>query len=84
MRVISQQDNISYPFEKLVVWVEGKTVFCEVIGNTRNNREVLGMYNTCERAKEVFNELDKHYTHFPYMDDGETFYELNSFRMPGE
>ena len=84
MRVITQKNNISYPFDKLVVWVEEKTVFCEVIGDMRNNGEVLGTYDTHERAEEVFNELDRHYTNIPYMDDGETFYELNSFRMPGE
>lgn len=84
MRVISQKENISYPFDKLVVWVNEKKVLCEVIGNTRNNRELLGEYDTHGRAVEVFEELDKHYTNFPYMDDGATLYELNSFRMPGE
>lgn len=84
MRIISQKSNISYPFDKLVVWVEEKTVFCEVIGSTKNIREILGIYNTHERAVEVFDELDKHYTNLPYMEDGTTLYELNSFRMPGE
>ena len=37
-----------------------------------------------ERAKEVFKELDKHYSNLPYMEDGATFYNLNSFVMPEE
>lgn len=55
-----------------------------MIGNTKNYREILGTYDTHERAVEVFNELDKHYTNLPYMDDGVTLYELNYFRMTGE
>jgi hypothetical protein len=47
----------------------------------KNYREILGTYDTHERAVEVFNEIDKHYTNLPYMDDGVTLYELNSFRM---
>lgn len=84
MRVITQKNNISYPFDKLVVWVEAKTVFCEVVGNTRNIKEILGRYNTHERAVEVFNELDEHYTNLTYMEDGATLYNLNSYIMPEE
>lgn len=81
MRIINQKANISYPFDKLVVYVDEKNVLCEVIGNTKNYREILGTYDTHERAAEVFNEIDKHSTNLPYMDDGTTLYELNSFRM---
>lgn len=84
MRIICQNHSISYPFDKLVVWVDEKNVLCEVIGNQRNTREVLGTYESHERAKEVFDELDKHYSNFPYMEDGSTFYNLNSFVMPEE
>lgn len=35
MRIISQKANISYPFDKLVVYVDEKNVLCEVIGNTK-------------------------------------------------
>lgn len=82
MRVINQKHNISYPFDKLVVWVDEKNVLCEVVGNQRNIREVLGTYESHERAKEVFNELDRHYSNLPYMEDGTTLYNLTSFAMP--
>ncbi len=82
MRVISQKHNISYPFDKLVVWVDKNNVLCEVIGNQRNTREFLGTYKSHERAKEVFNELDKYYSDLPYREN--TFHNLSSFVMPEE
>lgn len=84
MRIISQNHSTSYPFDKLIVCVGGKNVICEVIGKQRELREILGTYETHERAKEVFNELDRHYSNLPYMEDGETLYNLNSFVMPEE
>lgn len=84
MRVISQNHNISYPFDKLVVWVDRNHVLCEMIGSQRNTREFLGTYKSHERAKEVFNELDHHYSNLPYMEEVATLYNLSSFVMPEE
>lgn len=84
MRIISQKRNISYPFDKLVVWVDKNHILCRVIGNPINTRGFLGTYKSHERAKEVFNELDHHYSNLPYMEDGATLYNLNSFVMPEE
>lgn len=84
MRIINQNHDISYPFDKLVVWVDGNNILCEVIGIQRCIRDFLGTYESHERAKEVFNQLDKHYSNLPYMEDGATLYNLNSFVMPEE
>ena len=84
MRIISQNHSISYPFDKLVVWVDEKNVLCEVVGNQRNTREVLGTYESHERAKEVFHAIHSHYENVHLLKDLKAVYRQRSFEMPEE
>ena len=83
MRIISQNFS-SFPFEQIIVEVGMITPSCAVCVQRRKKRYCLGRYKDCERAKEVFEKLDRHYSVLPYMEDGNTLYNLNSFVMPEE
>lgn len=82
MRIISQ-NLVSFPFERTIVEVDDNFIMCRLCV-VPEKRYCLGTYKDCERAKEVFKELDKHYSNLPYMEDGATLYNLNSFVMPEE
>lgn len=82
MRIISQNFS-SFPFEQIIVEVDDNSIMCRLCA-VPEKRYCLGRYKDCERAKEVFEKLDRHYSVLPYMEDGNTLYNLNSFVMPEE
>lgn len=82
MRIISQ-NFASFPFEQIIVEVDDNSIMCRLCA-VPEQRYCLGRYKDCKRAEEVFLELDKYYSNLPYMEDGETLYNLNSFVMPEE
>lgn len=80
MRIISQNFS-SFPFEQIIVEVDDNSIMCRLCA-VPGKRYCLGAYKDCERAKEVFKELDKYYSDLPYREN--TFHNLSSFVMPEE
>ena len=61
MRLINQSRTRSINFDNCEVYIDGECI-CT---NSRGVRDVLGRYETPERAKEVFEEM--HHALIPFM-----------------
>lgn len=61
MRLINQSGTRSINFDNCEVYIDGECI-CT---NSRGVRDVLGRYETPERAKEVFKEM--HHALTPFM-----------------
>ena len=61
MRLINQSGTRSVNFDNCEVYIDGECI-CT---NSRGVRDVLGRYETPERAKEVFKEM--HHASMPVM-----------------
>lgn len=61
MRIINQAGTRSINFDNCEVYIDGECI-CT---NERGVRDVLGRYETPERAKEVFEEM--HHALMPFM-----------------
>ena len=61
MRLINQSRTRSIHFDNCEVYIDGECI-CT---NSRGVRDVLGRYETPERAKEVFEEM--HHALMPFM-----------------
>lgn len=61
MRIINQAGTRSINFDNCEVYIDGECI-CT---NERGVRDVLGRYETHERAKEVFEEM--HHALMPFM-----------------
>lgn len=81
MRIISQ-NGYDFPYEQVVVIVDGKDVICRPISDMGGRYYLLGHYDTEERAQEVFSNINTSYYNIPLMEDGNTFYNQTSFVMP--
>lgn len=81
MRIISQTKR-DYPYEHIVVGVEENRVVCRPVIDLYGRDHTLGIYDSHERAKEVFESIHHHYKITPSMEDGETLYLGNVFVMP--
>lgn len=83
MRIISQ-NLMDFPYEQIVVAVDDNRVICWPVSNMGGRYYLLGKYNVCDRAREVFNSIFDYYKGTPQMEDGETLYLDNTFVMPEE
>lgn len=57
MRVVSQKLDYSVDFDRTTFWTQG-TYICAMIAD---QRVVFGVYESDERAKEVFQDIHKAY-----------------------
>lgn len=55
MRVISQSGMFDFPYEQIVVCMDGKNVIARFIGIEKSN--LLGSYSTEEKAEKAINML---------------------------
>ena len=83
MRII-RQNKMDFPYEQIVVAVDDNKVICKPVSNMDGRYYLLGKYNGCDRAGEVFNSIFDYYIGAPQMEDGETLYLNNAFVMPEE
>lgn len=83
MRIISQT-GMDFPYEHIVVFINDNKVACKPVNEMSGKYCTLGIYDSCERAMEVFNSIFDYYKGTPSMEDGETLYLGNVFVMPEE
>lgn len=60
MRIISQ-NGMDFPYEHIVVIVDGCNVICRPISDMAGRYYHLGTYTSEERAEEVFRDINRHY-----------------------
>lgn len=60
MRIISQ-NGMDFPYEHIVVILDGKNVICRPISNMGGRYYPIGKYASEERAEEVFQDINRHY-----------------------
>lgn len=70
MRIISQ-NGCDFPYEHIVVIIDGNYVKCKPVSDVSVKSCSLGLYNTEERAQEVFKEL---HDYISYEDEPKMFY----------
>lgn len=70
MRIISQ-NGYDFPYEQIVVMIDGDSVKCKPVSDFVSRHDLLGMYGTEERAQEVFKEL---HDYISYEDESKMFY----------
>lgn len=63
MRIISQS-GMDFPYEQIIVFIDDNCVKCIPVSDMSSKSYLLGQYETEERAKEVFNEINDNYAHF--------------------
>lgn len=81
MRIISQ-NGMDFPYEQIVVFIDENKVACLPVSNMGGRYYLLGEYESCERAAEVFNKINFHYHTEPLMEDGGALYNQTTFIMP--
>ncbi len=81
MRIISQYLT-SFPIEQIFIAVDDNRLWAKLVGS--NETFCLGEYETCERAKEVFFEINSHYENSPLLKDPGADYRQRTFIMPEE
>ncbi len=60
MRIISQT-GCDFPYDQIVVMVDGESVKCKPASDFMGRHDLLGVYDTEDRAREVFNEIHDNY-----------------------
>lgn len=83
MRIISQ-NGMDFPYEHIVVILDGRNVICRPVSNMAGRYYPLGAYKTEERAQDVFRSIHRDYEKLPRMEDGINFYNTHCFVMPEE
>lgn len=59
MRVISQSGMFDFPYEQIVVCMDGNNVIARFVGIEKSN--LLGSYSTEEKARKAMNILHEEY-----------------------
>lgn len=83
MRIISQ-NGMDFPYEHIVVILDGRNVICRPVSNMAGRYYPLGAYKTEERAQDVFSSINKSYCNFILMDGDVHMYDQTVFIMPEE
>lgn len=83
MRIISQ-NGMDFPYEHIVVILDGGNVICRPVSNMAGRYYPLGAYKTEERAQDVFSSINKSYCNVPLMDGDGCLYNQSTFVMPEE
>lgn len=60
MRIISQL-GMDFPYKQIIVFVDDNCVKCKPVSDFVSRHDLLGVYSTEERAREVFNEIHDNY-----------------------
>lgn len=83
MRIISQ-NGMDFPYEHIVVILDGCAVICRPVSDMGGRYYPLGAYKTEERARDVFSSINKNYYNVPLMDGDGCLYNQTTFIMPEE
>lgn len=58
MRIVSQQRNYSFDFDRTIFWTQNDSIFARM----RGDRDIrIGQYATEKRAEEVFEDMHRAY-----------------------
>ena len=68
MRVVSQNKNYSFDFDRTVFWTQYNVIYAKI----GNESIAIGQYKSEERAAEVFNDI--HNLYCPYKIDFKKIY----------
>ena len=69
MRVVSQNKNYSFDFDRTVFWTQYNVIYAKI----GNESIAIGQYESEERATEVFEDIHKAYSDMPLI-----FQNINS------
>lgn len=61
MRIISQRRDVSIEFDKAIIKIECETIIRAFLHSDMDKMVLLGVYDTPERAQEVFNDIHNAY-----------------------
>lgn len=56
MRIVSQ-NGYDFPYDQIVIMIDGDCVKCKPVSDFVSRHDLLGTYDTEERAQEVLKEL---------------------------
>lgn len=77
MRIISQDGEADYPYEKSLVYVDGGEII--VVFNDEEN--VIATYDTEEKAKKVMESLRMDYTKFHVRESEKVYFAFDFPKM---
>lgn len=82
MRIVSQRRDASVEFDKAIIKIEHETIIRAVSYNDMSKLVLLGVYDTPERAREVFEDMHKAYAPVYSISDKLTEEEVVAMIMP--
>lgn len=78
MRIVSQNRDLSFDFDRCEIWTQRNVIYRRV----GNDSIPIGVYATQERAKEVFEDIHKAYAPVYSISDKLTEEEVAAMIMP--
>lgn len=63
MRVVSQNKNYSFDFDRTIFWTQYNVIYAKI----GNESIAIGQYESEERAAEVFEDMHKSYSGMPIL-----------------
>lgn len=78
MRIVSQRRDLSVDFDRCEIWTQNNVIHRRV----GNDSKIIGVYETEERAKEVFEDIHKAYAPVYSISDKLTEEEVKAMIMP--
>ena len=75
MRVVSQNRDFSFDFDRTVLWTQYNIIYAKI----GNESIVVGQYESDERAAEVFEDMHKAYSPYGLICDNITEEQIQAF-----
>ena len=75
MRVVSQNKNYSFDFDRTVFWTQYNVIYAKI----GNESIAIGQYESEERAAEVFEDMHKAYSPYGLICDNITEEQIQAF-----
>ena len=75
MRVVSQNKNYSFDFDRTVFWTQYNVIYAKIGVDSI----AIGQYESDERAEEVFDDMHKAYSPYGLIYDNITEEQIQAF-----
>ena len=75
MRVVSQNKNYSFDFDRTVFWTQYNVIYAKIGVDSI----AIGQYESDERAEEVFDDMHKAYSPYGLICDNITEEQIQAF-----
>lgn len=80
MRIVSQNRKCSINFDNCEIWVQGEALYRKIKGENI----LLGVYDSPQRAKEIFEDIHKAYAPVYSISDNLTEEQLKAMIVPSK